>query len=794
MKLNILKNNRFQALWIAVHGLVFLVLGVLFLCGTKFKINTNLFDILPKSNSSREVSKADGVINGKNGRTFVVFAKAVDFETAKTKAAELYDLLASDKNRSSFEELNLNIDATAVSEINDFYFNNRYVLLDEKTSESLYTQEGLDDFIAESQLNIFSGWVNTNNLEEDPFALGEVSMLNALSKVMSNGTELTMMDGVLYTYKDGMCYVMLRGLLSPSGASITNKDSGVKKIYDCAEKVKAACSKDEEVDFIYSGVPFHSYESSSSAQKEITVISVVSMVLIILLCLYIFRNVLPVVCSVGAITVSAVFALSSVLVVFGEIHILTFVFGTTLIGTCLDYSVHFFVRWNSDLELSDGKAVRSHLLKGLSLSLLSTEICYLLLCFAPFALLKQVAVFSFTGILSSYLTVLCLYPLLKNPKKKIEIPLTRKIEKIADGNSKIKKIILAAIITGSAVLCGIFAKNIRIENNLKSFYTMSGKLLEYEKEANTVLNSGSTGWYFIVKGDTKDQLMSNEENFCKKLDDYIEKSGNRNYTYQASTKFIPSIEAQKKSYAAIERLYPEIMNQYLLLGYGLREADERKTTFIQNHRDSIDRFIDPEGNIPQYMKNSISSLWIGKIDGAWYSLILPMHFENAEDCRNLAETDGNVYFMNKMADIGKELNVLTKLMLIFLAAAFVIMSIVLKFFYDWKKTAKIIAIPVITVFACVSVLGAFNVPLGFFSVTGIILVFGLSIDYIIYSVENSEALNTVAILLSFVSSALSFGALALSTFAPVFMFGLAVFVGLVTAVLCTVLVKGIFKE
>lgn len=794
MKLNILKNNRFKALWIAVHGLVFLMLGVLFLCGTKFKINTNLFDILPKSNSSREVSKADSVVNSKNGRTFVVFAKALDFETAKAKAQELYDLLSSDKNKTCFEELNLNIDSTLISEINDFYSKNKFILLDEKTADSLYTQDGLDDFIAESQLNIFSGWVNTNNLEEDPFALGEVSMLNALSKLMASGTELTMMDGVLYTYKDGVCYVMLRGLLSPSGASITNKNSGVKKIYDSAEKVKNACTEDEKVDFIFSGVPFHSYESSSSAQKEITIISVVSMVLIILLCLYIFRNVLPVVSSVGAITVSAVFALSSVLVVFGEIHILTFVFGTTLIGTCLDYSVHFFVRWNSDLELSDGKAVRRHLFKGLSLSLLSTEICYLLLCFAPFTLLKQVAVFSFTGILSSYLTVICLYPLFKNPEKKIKIPLTAKIEKITEGSSKLKKIVLAAVIAVFAVICGIFAKNIRIENNLKSFYTMSGKLLEYEKEANMVLNSGSTGWYFIVKGQTKEQVLSNEVNFCKKLDDYIEKSADRNSTYQATTKFIPSIEAQKKSYAAIENLYPELLNQYLLLGYGLRDADERKTAFIQNHRDAVDRFIDPEGEIPQYMKNSISSLWIGEVDGDWYSLILPMHFENTEDLKNMAMDDGNVYFMNKMSDIGKELNVLTKLMLIFLAAAFVIMSIVLKFFYDWKKTAKIIAIPVITVFACVSVLGAFNVPLGFFSVTGIILVFGLSIDYIIYSVENSEALNTVAILLSFVSSALSFGALALSTFAPVFMFGLAVFVGLVTAVLCTVLVKGIFKE
>ncbi|MDE6736594.1 MAG: hypothetical protein K2J50_03735 [Treponemataceae bacterium] len=65
-----------------------------------------------------------------------------------------------------------------------------------------------------------------------------------------------------------------------------------------------------------------------------------------------------------------------------------------------------------------------------------------------------------------------------------------------------------------------------------------------------------------------------------------------------------------------------------------------------------------------------------------------------------------------------------------------------------------------------------------------VLVFGLGLDYVIYAIEGKKsdgALNSLAILVSFVTTALSFGALALINFAPVHTIGLTVFVGLTTA-------------
>ena len=74
-----------------------------------------------------------------------------------------------------------------------------------------------------------------------------------------------------------------------------------------------------------------------------------------------------------------------------------------------------------------------------------------------------------------------------------------------------------------------------------------------------------------------------------------------------------------------------------------------------------------------------------------------------------------------------------------------------------------------------------------------ILVFGLGLDYVIYMIENDKRkdesenakLEPFAIALSFITTAISFGALALSSFIPVHMIGLSILIGITTAYIGT---------
>jgi predicted exporter len=132
------------------------------------------------------------------------------------------------------------------------------------------------------------------------------------------------------------------------------------------------------------------------------------MVIILIIFISIFRSLLPVVLSMLAVFASLGMAVAAALLVFREMHIITFVFGTTLIGICVDYSIHFFVHWKGNGNLKDGFAIRAYISKSLIMAFISTEICFFAFLFAPFPILKQFAVFSMTGLLSAFLNSYCL--------------------------------------------------------------------------------------------------------------------------------------------------------------------------------------------------------------------------------------------------------------------------------------------------------------------------------------------------------------------------------------------------
>jgi predicted exporter len=319
------------------------------------------------------------------------------------------------------------------------------------------------------------------------------------SSLLSSGA-LSLRDDVLAAQYEGRWYVMLRGTLAPSGLALTNEDSAVEKIYAVCASIKDGT----DLGFVCSGVPFHSYESSSGAQREISLISTITMISILILFLALFRSLLPALFSVLAVSVSLLLAAGTTLLVFHEIHVLSFVFGTTLIGTCVDYSIHYFIHWKGNLALKTGAEVRAHILRGLVMSFVSTEICFAAMFFAPFGILRQFAVFSLAGMLSSFLTVVCLYPYLKVPAaaKDRRLFAQSPAAGAASGRVLLRRLVLGGIIVISVVLLLVNRDKARVENNISGLYTMSGGLLESEKIAATVLNHGSSGWYFIVSGST----------------------------------------------------------------------------------------------------------------------------------------------------------------------------------------------------------------------------------------------------------------------------------------------------
>ncbi len=787
MKKHFLKSNRLPLLWVIFHAGLLLALGFSLAFGRRLHFNTSLFDILPPSHSLKSAAQADAELTALTSRSVTILAYAPDFSLAKGAAEDLYACYkGKNPQESFFEDITLYVDSSATRQLKDFLHEHRFSLLDRDTV-SLLQNGGAEEVVQDALSRIYSAFSFTDfsGLETDPFDLTG-GILQRFLSAATTGASMSVKDDVLAAQKDGFWYVMLRGRLSPDAISLTGKKSAVRDIYSRCEEIsrKTAAEGNSGVQFAFSGVPFHSYESSSSAQRQVSVISTIGMLLVILLFLYVFRSLVPALISAGAVALSCGLALASVLLIFGQIHVLTFVFGTTLIGTCVDYSIHFFVHWKNDASLSDGAAIRRKILRGIGISFASTEICFAALFLAPFPFLKQVSVFLFTGLMSAFLGVICLYPLLPLPAKR-SLPKEEKATRFPW--YKIVRPLPLLLAVFSLFILFISRKPITIDNNLRDMYSMSPRLFESEKIVNQVLDYGSAGWYFLAEGESAESLLQTEEAFSQKLAQ-AQKEGKLG-SFLSTSAFIPSKKTQAQSYDASSFLLALAGEQYSALGFAQNVSDEKALSeqYAAEYQQAKNVSVSPEARIPDILSGVTRNLWLGEINGRYYSCILPLHARDADYFRSLTEDFPSVHFVNKSADIASELNSLTATMLKLLAAAFLLVLVILFFCYPPKTVARIAAIPLLVVLVTLSVLTALHISLGFFSVTGLVLTFGLGLDYIIYAIEgekSAEKLNNLAILISFATTALSFGALALIDFAPVHTIGVAVFSGLTTACLC----------
>jgi predicted exporter len=769
-------------LWLAIHLLIpaLLALSVFFV--GPLRINTQLLDMLPQPEKSRAAAKADMALGERNGREAIVFASAEDFEEAKNGAMFLYSRF---ENSPMVKKLALYFDSATIQQFNEYFFDYRFVVAGEKTVELLKT--GRAGEIAEDALASAYGaftFIPLDNIDKDPFLLAERQMKGFLSSPFLSGGKLSLKDDVLAAKIDETWYVLLRMTLTPRGVSLRGGENAVKEIYATAESAKMASPG---LEFYFSGIPFHSYESASGAQREISIISTVTLIIILALFIFTFRSLLPVLLSVLAALVSLALAAASALLVFREIHIITFVFGTTLIGTCVDYSVHFFVHWKGNPLIKSGYEIRSTISKSIIMSFLSTEICFFAFLFAPFPILKQFAVFSMTGLLSSFLTSFCLYPLLKiNDKGERKIyffsnktPCYSMLSGVA---GKRYSMVILFVLAGFCLIFLFFKSPfIKIKNDITSLYTMSPTLLESEKRAALVLDQGSAPWYFIVSGASVEETLENEERLALRLEEEVSRRSLGSFL--GTTLFVPSIKHQSETYQAMSALLPLATTQYECLGFPPEYEALYHAEYAAGKRYC--------GIDTSPVAENISNLWIGNIDGYYYSCVLPFRPAGEAVFRAIAEEFGFVHFINKASDISRDLDTLTKTMVIFFFAACLVIAVLVFFVYPWRESLKICSIPVFIILAALTVLTINKVNPGFFPVAAFIPVFGLGLDYIFYMTGKKPAetsrLTLVAVILSFLTTLLSFGALAASSFVPVHEFGLTVSAGLMAAFISAML-------
>ena len=755
--------------WILLHVAILVCAFLL----RPIAVNTDLYSILPATNDSRMVSDAEKKLSAATNAGMFVLVAHRDFQEAKKAAARFTDEI---KDHPDVESISFKIDSSMYSQIRGFLFTYRYQIQDDATLSALRGNDGrkiADDALA-TVYAPFS-FSSLGNLADDPFLLTESSIRSYLDAALKNGMSVTLRDDVLTAEKDGINYVLVSVKSKAGGTSLDTKKNLVAAIYKSESGIKASTNG---INFANSGVPFHSYESTIKAQFEITIITIASMILSILILILIYRSIVPLISTILAIVIGSAAAFAVTLLAFGEVHIFTLAFGTSLIGVSIDYALHFFTESRDNDTPRDGSAVLRNVLSGIWLGLVTTLLGYAVLLIAPFSLLRQMAAFSVTGLVSMFLTVVLVFPKVIakfGEKRSLPVRLGEPFLKGAaflSSLSKKQQTVLVVCVT-IVLLPGLF--RLHFNNDVRGLYTMSPSLLESEKTAAKVLNYGSAGWYFIVSGNDPESLLENEESLIQKLKPVMgtEKLG----SYMCTSRFLPSQKKQKETVRLVEKnLMPLAEEQFKQLGFAQQEAVRYRESFKSQSQNLL---------LPaEYFKQPVSMMtrafWIGEVDGKYYSAIFPLHASDPSFFSKIAKSMNGVYFINKTADISDTLKGISSTSLILLCISYCVMIFFLCFRYGLLLSLKVSRGPLVAELMTCAILGYAGIPLNLFSVMGLVLVIGIGVDYSIFMTEAGEKNRTtmLAVILCMLTTVFSFGTLSFSSLKPVSTFGFTVLVGI----------------
>lgn len=283
--------------------------------------------------------------------------------------------------------------------------------------------------------------------------------------------------------------------------------------------------KENEKGKIYlAGAPIHSYLTSEKSSFEINLICIISTIALILLFKFYFKNIKILILVILSILFGFLFGFSISTLIFKKLHILTFVFSTTLIGISLDYSLHSFL-------VGDKK----NFIKNLTVSMLTTVFAFLILLFSNMEILKQIAVFTSFGLIGVYLFVVAfLYGKINlTPKKTFEIE-----------NKKVK-VVLSIFVLLVLILGGI---KIKFNDDIKNLYKPTKKLELAEKINSEIFNSKQPN-FILVEGKNLDEILQKEEKLNIKNSISI-------------SNFIQSTKKQKENQKLVQNLYKNNLDSY----------------------------------------------------------------------------------------------------------------------------------------------------------------------------------------------------------------------------------------
>lgn len=532
-----------------------------------------------------------------------------------------------------------------------------------------------------------------------------------------------------------------------------------------------ALAADGGVELLAAGVPVHAAAAAQQAEREMSVIGLGAGLGIAVLMLLCFRRPRPMLLVLGSVAIGLIVALSACLLLFERVHLITLVFGASLVGVAEDYAIH----WLSARALAPraaGAAATRALAPGLWLAFATSALGYLALALAPFPGLQQMALFSIVGLAGALISVLLWMPRLVGSQlvaTTISLRLAHSYRSWPRWRANPLSLGVATLLLGSG-LAGVW--QLRSSDDLRALQASPAALIEQQAQIGQWLAEPSPVQFYLVSGGDHADLLAREETLVQRLSALAREqviTGHR-----ALSDWVPSPARQQANRVLAASATGAAS---AALGAELGASGEAQRPLSPAPL-TLDAWLASPLAAP------LSPLYLGRIDGEFQSVVQVhglTHAAQLPRLQALAKDVPGVIWVDRIADYSRLLRDYRIAMLKVLGASIALVAAILLWRYRghaWRVLLPTLA----AILAVLAWLGWRGEPLQLFHVLGLIVLLGMADDYGIFLLEgNASEAAWLGVVLGAINTLLAFGLLAFSGTPALAAFGLTLLIGIAVA-------------
>ena len=739
--------------------------------GDRLQLETDVLAMLPQDDREPDVAQATRALADAGARRIVVLVGA-DSKVASQRAGDAYAAALTDAP----VDVRYQIEDETASDWLDFFTPFRRGLLSaaqreqlESTAPAELANRAVQALYRPVAMPRIGSWAS------DP-----LNLFGDWLAARAKDSAIRIDEGRLSLVADDRHYAVLM-LESRVSAFASGDQSRLVESMQVARTAAIAATPDADV--LSVGVPLYAAAAAEQAQREVHTIGVGSFVGILLLTWFAFSAIRPRLLVMLSIAIGLVAAISVCVLVFEKLHLITVVFGATLVGVAENYGSNWFSN-----RIGCPPEQRWTMLREqwptMALAMMTTVIGCALLALTPFPGLQQIALFSATGLIAAFLTVLLWFPFLDTRSMRF----SRFAAWIGGLRARWPRLhrgpwsfAFFAVVT---VVLIVGALRLKPNDDIRLLQNSPTKLIADQRRLNDLLDLPSPAQFFLVSGINADAVLQREEVLTARLDQSIASGDLRGY--QAISNWVPSQQRQAENAALFGRVV-EGENGVLA------QASQQLGETVEKSAASPEALL----TVPDWLAAPVSEplrhQWLADYRGGVASVVLlrlPNGIAGASATAKLAmlgDTANGIRYVDKVSEVSSLMQRYRVRMGWILAVSYLLVFAALTLRFGRHAWRALVPTALASALA-LALIGLLGEPLQLFNMLALLLILGMGVDYGIFLLAQPQrdlVRPFLTITLAAISTLLAFGLLALSGTPALHAFGLTMLFGIGLAWLLT---------